>query len=770
MMKIKTNLLYLTSVLFLLTTAIPRTIAQQKKKPISTLVPDLDYIDPTIGNVAPLLNTNRPVVQLPNQMIRMFPKRQDHLDMQITDFPMLALNIITPQLIFGIKPSIGEVIDTGWYRRLTYDHDFEVTQPWYYSVSLTDEDIRTEFTAGEKTGIYRFTFPAGARKNLLLSHYYENGQYEFVNDHTLTGMEFVNDAIHSQKGVTYLYGIFSGSPETGKKQGEKDWGRYTVTGKPQKPARMKGERAWASYPENYNAAIEFRYAVSFISLQQAKHNYDKELKDITFDQLKSKGRSAWGKVIGQVKVEGGTEAQKRSFYTALYRCYARMVDMSEDGKYFSAYDNSTHEDKRAFYTDDYSWGNYLALHPLRTILDPEREGDMLQSYVNMYQQSGWMPEYPKFFGNRPGMFAFHSNIMFLDAYRKGIRNFDVNKAFEGMLKNAEKSTLLPSRKGVHGSLEDFYYAKGYYPALHPDEKETDSVAASKPGQKRSAVAVTLGNSYDSWALSELAKELGKQDLYKKYSPLAHNYKNLWFKKNDMFMPKDSAGNWIEIDPKFDGGHAGSDYYNENNGWSYKFNVQQDIKGLSELMGGPEKLEQNLDQLFREGLDRRKPDFWEKFPDQTGLIGQFGMGNQVTFFIPYLFNYTNAPWKTQKYTRLILDTWFQDNIFGVPGDEDGGSMSSFVVFTAMGFYPVTPGLPRYTITSPLFTKVTISLHNGKKFTLIAHNASRKNKYIQSAILNGKPLTSLFFSHSDLMNGGTVVLEMGEKKDKKWEIDY
>ena len=757
----------LLAISFFLCAGLASALAQERKTPI---ISGVDYIDPTIGNVAPLLNSNRPVVHLPNQMVRMFPKRQDHLDMQITDFPMLATNIITPQLIFGIKPSTGEVSDTGWYRRLTYDHDFEITQPWYYAVSLTDDNIRTEFTAGEKTGIYRFIFPKGAKKNLLLSHYYENGKYELISDHTITGIEYVNDAIHAQKGMAYMYGTFSGSPESGKKQGEKDWGRYTVTGRQQQPRPMKGERVWASYPENYSSPIEFRYAISFISLEQAKLNYEKELTNISFDQLKNKGRSAWEKVIGQVKVEGGTDAQKRTFYTALYRCYARMVDISEGGKYFSGYDNTVHEDKRPFYTDDYSWGNYLALHPLRTILDPQREADMLQSYVNMYQQSGWMPDYPKPFGDRPGMFAFHSNIMFLDAYRKGIKSFDANKAFEGMLKNAEKATMLPGRNGAHGGLEDFYYAKGYYPALRPGETETDAFAKLNSGQKRSSVAVTLGNSYDSWALSEFAKELGRQEIYKKFAPLAHNYKNLWYTKNSMFMPKDSAGNWIEIDPKFDGGHAGSDYYNENNGWSYRFNVQQDIRGLSELMGGPNKLEQNLDQLFREGMERSKPDFWERFPDQTGMIGQFGMGNQVTFFIPYLFNYTNAPWKAQKYTRLLLDTWFQDNIFGVPGDEDAGSMSSFVVFSAMGFYPVTPGLPTYTITSPLFTKVTISLQNGKKFTIIAAKASRQNKYIQSATLNGKALHSLFFSHDDILNGGTLVLEMGEKNDKKWDIQY
>ncbi len=740
--------------------------AQQTKKTAS----NLKYIDPTIGNVAPLLNTNRPMVHLPNQMVRMYPKRQDHLDMQITDFPLLSLNMITPQMVFAVKPSTGEVVDTGWFRRLNYDHDFEVTRPWYYSVELPDDGVLTEYTAGEKTGIYRFTFPAGKQKNILLSHYYANGSFEFNNSNSISGVEYVIDAIHDQKGTAFMYGKFTGKPETGKKDGEKDWGKYTVGGRPEKPKKMEGERAWVSYNSSASNVVEFKYAISFISVDQAKKNFEKELTNVSFDQLKNKGQAAWEKVIGKINVEGGTEAQKRTFYTALYRCYARMVDINENGKYYSGYDKKVHVSKRPFYTDDYTWGNYLALHPLHTILDPELQADVLQSYVDMYQQSGWMPEYPKHFGDRPGMFGFKSSVMFLDGYRKGIRNFDVNMAVEGMLKNAEKATMLPFRNGPAAGLEAFYNKKGYYPGLKPGEAETDSFASLKPGQKRSSVAITLGDSYDSWALSELANEIGKADISKRYAPKAQNYKNLWWSKYHMFMPKDEKGDWIEIDPKFDGGENGFDYYNENNGWSYMWNVQQDLKGLSDLMGGPEKMEQNLDQLFREGLERGRSTFFEKFPNQTGLIGQFGMGNQVSFFIPFLFNYTNAPWKTQKYTRLIVDTYFKDNIFGVPGDEDGGSMSSFVVFSAMGFFPVTPGKPFYTITSPLFSKVSIDLPNGKNFTLLAKNVSPVNKYIQSATLNGKPLQSLSFSHQELMNGGVLNLEMGTKTDKKWVIQY
>jgi predicted alpha-1,2-mannosidase len=736
-------------------------ITFQSNKARSQENTNLKYIDPTIGNVAPLLNSNRPVVHLPNQMIRVYPMRYDHLDLQITGFPLLAYNIITPQVIFYVKPSIGEVSDTSWNRRLNYDQDFEVNRPWYYSTLLTDDDIRTEFTVGERTGIYRFTFPEGVKKNLLLCHAYDTGLYDFSGSNKVQGTEFVADAIHQQKGTVYMYGSFTGTPRNGKSKGEKNWGKYSVgTWGGAKPTRMNGEKGWVSYSEKDSPVVEFRYAISFISPEQAKKNFA-ELDGLTFEALKEKGIAAWEKVIGQIKVEGGTEAQRRTFYTALYRCYPRMTNISEEGKYFSGYDKKVHQDKRPFYTDDYSWGNYLALHPLRTILDPEAEADMLQSYVTMYEQSGWMPDYPRHFGDREGMFAFHSAVMFLDAYRKGIRNFDSGKALEGMLKSAEQATMLPSRNGPKGALEDFYYEKGYYPALHPGEVETDPIVLAKRGQKRSAVAITLGASYDGWAVSEMAKELGNKDVSARYASKAKNYVNLWNPEKKFFMPKDAKGNWIDIDPKFDGGHAGLDYYNENNGWLYLWNVQHDMEGLIALMGGEKNFVQRLDQLFTERLDRGKPAFFENFPDQTGLIGNFGMGNQVSFFIPYLYNYTGSAWKTQKMTRLLLDTWFKDNIFGVPGDEDGGSMSSFVVFSAMGFFPVKPGIPMYTITSPVFSKVTIGLHNGKTFTLVAEKSSRTNKYIQSAKLNGKVLTTPWFSHDDLMKGGTLVLEMGEK---------
>jgi predicted alpha-1,2-mannosidase len=207
------------------------------------------------------------------------------------------------------------------------------------------------------------------------------------------------------------------------------------------------------------------------------------------------------------------------------------------------------------------------------------------------------------------------------------------------------------------------------------------------------------------------------------------------------------------------------YYDENNGWTYRWQTQHDVKGLIDLFGGVEPFEDGLDQLFRESLGRSKYEFWSKLPDATGLVGQFSMGNEPSFHIPYLFNYTNSPWKTQKWTRFLIDTWFKDNVFGIPGDEDGGGMSAFVVFSAMGFYPVTPGIPEYTITSPLFEELTINLENGNKFTVRAPGLSAEKKYIQSAKLNGETLDKPWFTHEELLNGGVLELEMGRLPNKK-----
>ncbi len=711
---------------------------------------NLEYVDPTIGTVGQLLEPTRPTIQLPNQMIRVAPQRKDYLDNQISSFP---LNIVSHRLgqVFSIKPSVKPVSRESWSTKMMYDHDLEVNHPWHYSTYLLDDEVTVDFTPGKKTGIYRFRFPQSAHKSILLDVY--NGgtsQYSFPSPTEVTGME----TWHGDVKV-YLYGVWSVGGTAGVWENGQLQVKNNISG--------KGVKAYVSFPAT-SKEIELRYGISYVSAEQAKLHYEQELKGRSFQVIAEKGKQAWEKVLSQIQVAGGTPAQKRSFYTALYRCYERMVDITEGNSYYSGYNKQVNTDKRPFYVDDWAWDTYLAHHPLRMILNPAQEEDMLQSYVRMYEQSGWMPTFPVLFGDHACMNGFHSSVVFLDAYRKGLKNFDIQKAYEGMRKNATDATIIPWRNGPKTPLDDFYHTHGYFPALPPGEKETESLVDNF--EKRQAVAVTLGTSYDDWALAQLAKDLHKQDDYTLFTARGLNYKNLWHPEKKFFLPKDDKGNWINIDLKYDGGPGGRDYYDENNGWTYLWQVQQDIPGLIALMGGQQTFEERLDQLFREGLGRGKHEFWNKFPDATGLIGQYSMGNEPSFHIPYLYNFTASPWKTQKAIRFLLDVWFKDNVFGIPGDEDGGGMTAFVVFSSMGFYPVTPGLPLYTIGSPLFSKVTIDLQNGKQFKLTAKNSSVVNKYIQRATMNGKVLNTPWFTHEQLMNGGHLELEMGPKPNKAW----
>jgi len=699
-------------------------------------------IDPTIGNVGHLLEPTRPTAHLPNQPVRVYPIRKDYLDDEITCFPLTAVSHRLGE-VFALRPVSSAPHPEVWMKRMPYDHDLEVTHPWYYSTYLLNDGITVEFTPGRLTGFYRFTFPSKATPSILLDMLNDGeSSWRFLSGSQVAGMETWQGGVK-----VYMYGVFSRPGTTGTL----DSGR---------------RKSFVTFPAG-SATIGFKYAISFISPEQAQKNFEEEISSKSFDQVKQHAEAAWADVMGRIRVEGGTAAQRRSFYTALYRCHERMVDITEDGRYYSGYDHRVETDKRPFYADDWSWDTYLALHPLREILHPAQEEDMLQSYVRMYRQSGWMPTFPVLFGDYACMNGFHSSVIFLDAWRKGLHNFDVAAAYEGMRKNATDATLLPWRNGPKTPLDDFYHEKGYFPALHPGEKETEPDV--HPFEKRQAVAVTLGASFDDWALAQLAKDLGKTADFNSFAPRARNYLNLWNNERKFFLPKDDKGNWIDIDPKFDGGPGGRDYYDENNGWTYLWQVQEDIAGLIGLMGGRQAFEARLDQLFREGLGRSKQEFWNKFPDATGLVGQFSMANEPSFHIPYLYDYAGAPWKTQQIIRLLLATYFPDNIFGMPGDEDGGGMSAFVVFSSMGFYPVTPGLPVYSIGSPVFSKVTIALDSGRQFTLIARNSSQTNKYIQRARINGVELKSPWFTHRQLMNGGTVELEMGPKPNKQWGAD-
>lgn len=327
--------------------------------------------------------------------------------------------------------------------------------------------------------------------------------------------------------------------------------------------------------------------------------------------------------------------------------------------------------------------------------------------------------------------------------------------------------MIPWSAAPSGWLDEFYKEHGYIPALKPGEKET--VANVSPWEKRQPVAVTLGTAYDEWCLSQIAAELGKKEDAEYFLARSYNYRNLFHPETRFFHPKDKDGKFIEgVDYRYSGGLGARDYYDENNGYIYRWDVQHNIGDLVSLIGGNEVFTAALDSMFDTPLGMSKWQFYSFLPDHTGNVGMFSMANEPSLHIPYLYNYAGQPWKTQKRIRVLLDQWFRNDLMGVPGDEDGGGMSAFVVFSMMGFYPVTPGSPTYNIGSPVFSDVKIDLGNGNVFEIVADGASHDNKYVQSVTLNGEELSGPWFDHSRITAGGVLSLKIGPKANKEWGI--
>lgn len=323
---------------------------------------------------------------------------------------------------------------------------------------------------------------------------------------------------------------------------------------------------------------------------------------------------------------------------------------------------------------------------------------------------------------------------------------------------------MPWTGGPAGDFDRCYFEKGFFPALAEGEEET---LPAHPFERRQSVAVTLEVCYDDWCLGQIAKELGHEEDYRRLSARAENYRKLYHPETGFMSPRLADGSWEPaFNPKLSGGQGGRAYFAECNAWTYTWHVQHQPEGLIQLMGGKDTFCDRLDQLFREQYEVPKYTFLGQFPDSTGLMGQFCMGNEPSFHIPYLYNYGGQPWKTQRRIRELMRLWFGNSPLGICGDEDGGAMSAWYTFSAMGLYPVCPGKPVYDIGSPVFDEITIHMENGNSFHILAHNQNPRHKYIQSASLNGKPHNLPWLDHTSLAAGGTLELQMGLSPNKEW----
>lgn len=705
----------------------------------------VDYVNPYIGNISHLLVPTFPTVQLPNSMLRVYPERADYTSEYVNGLPVIVTNH-RERSAFKLSVTTGDTLRP--VIPVTYDN--EHLTPYGFGIDLEDGAIHADYAVSHQSAVYRIRFKDGHGTLLLTS---------------------LNGAVSLAEGVFAGYQVVDGETKV-----------YVYMEVQEKPVQegflQHGQLMDGKSDSGRNACVamvfdapevHLRYGVSFISQEQAAANLHREIDTFDVEKVAAEGRKVWNETLGRLEVSGRSETEKTVFYTSYYRTFERPVCLSEDGRYWSAFDNRVHEDGGTpFYTDDWIWDTYRAAHPLRVVMNPSMEEDILASFVRMAEQSGndWAPTFPEVTGDSRRMNSNHTVATFADAVAKGL-DVDRQRAYEICRKALLEKTLAPWCGNPAGQVDAFFWENGYLPALAEGEAETDPNVHSF--EKRQPVAVTLGTAYDSWCASRLAEAVDELADAAWFGRHAQDYRNLYNPATGFFHPRDARGNFIEpFDYSFPGGMGAREYYDENNGWVYRWDVQHDIPGLIGLMGGSDAFVKKLDETFSTPLGRSKFEFYAKLPDHTGNVGQFSMANEPSLHIPYLYDYAGAPWKTQKRIRQLLRTWFRDDLMGVPGDEDGGGMTSFVVWSCLGLYPVTPGLAEYAIGSPAFPEAKVHLPDGKVFEIVAKGASEDNKYIQSATLNGEPLTRPFLSHDEVVKGGKLVFVMGNQPNKEWGI--
>ncbi len=747
------NLTVLCFFMGLVAFLIPRSSPSQMEEPA-------DFVNPYIGSISPKTGGTSPLVYIPHGMIEVSPEftpgiGDEYLADKIFGFPA------GPAVVMA---TTGNLTTGRGENSSGFDHDLETATPYYYQAMLEDFNINAQYTVTDHSIIFRFTFPDSVNSNVLMT-VLRNGSIEIVGNNSIQGFGTVR-YYKSQFGVMADDTLYFFAQFNRVLINSGTWKDKNAAGG-EKSRSGDNIGAFASFQTSKNAEVEVKVGISSNSIDEARAYLAKEIPNWDFARVRQTARDLWNAALSLIKIEGGSPDERMSFYTALYRTMGRKGNV---------------------------WDTYRCAYPLETIIEPERTLKRIKEFVDIYKNIGWLPSSGAMIGN-------HSTAVIVDAYMKGLRDYEVGEAYEGMRKNATEATMIPWRDAGHiTELEKCYYENGFYPAISvrdslrvSDEKDWlandgNIVYSQMPNQigwlpnvgenewvkevsswhRRQSVSVTLETAYDDWCLAQMAKALGKDTDYVLFMNRAHNYQNLYDSTIGFMAPKTADDKWVRpFDPKLSGGFAGEEYFAECNSWIYTFSVQQDVQGLINLMGGRYAFNKKLDRLFVEQPDPMdKPAFLGQFPDMSGLIGMYCQGNEPAFHIPYLYDFSGEPWKTQKMVREIMKLWYNSGPFGLAGDDDGGAMSAWYVFSAMGFYPVTPGCPDYEIGSPIFDKVEINVGSGRHFIIKADHVSPKNKFIQSAELNGKPLNKPWITHSDILNGGTLVFEMGPLANKSW----
>ncbi|HPG40132.1 MAG TPA: GH92 family glycosyl hydrolase [bacterium] len=631
-------------------------------------------------------------------------------------------------------PGSKESPDEGYRSR--FSHNTEVAEPGFYSVILEDEKIKAELTITERVGFHKYTFSEGQEPHILfdLVHSINNRQviYSFIrveNDSLITGYRQVYGWAknrHIYFAAQFSRPFMSWSME---RNGQ------VVDNTPEEAAAAL--KAIFNFEKGDDAVIQIKVALSPVSTAGALRNLQAEIPGWNFDNVKTRAAEKWRAELSRINVQADVKT-KEIFYTALYHSLLfPSLHEDSDGAYRGLDQNLYQAKGFDNYTVFSLWDTFRALHPLLTIIRPELVNDLVGSMLAHYEQNAHhvLPVWSLAHNETWCMIGYHAVPVIADAYLKGIRNYDVDKAWEAIHASATHSSYAGLGHYMH---------YGYVPI------DLEGEAASK----------TLEYAYDDWSIAQLAEALGKNGEAGKFSKRAGSYKNIFDANIGFMRGKKADGTWREpFDPFY--AHYGSDF-TEGNSWQYSWFVPQDIYGFINLLGGDKKFMNKLDQLFTVEAVKNA----DAPVDISGLIGQYAHGNEPSHHVAYLYNYAGAPWKAQERLHQIMTTLYDNTPEGICGNEDCGQMSAWYVFSAMGLYPVNPASSVYVFGTPVLTRAAIYVQDGKQFIITAQNLTANNKYIQSVTLNGKPYTNCWLSHRTIMEGGELVFKMGAKPNKKF----
>ena len=611
--------------------------------------------------------------------------------------------------------------------RSHFSKDQESATPGYYSVELEGPNVRAELTASPRVAFHRYTYHTADSASVLidLQHgpTWNKDQYhsqvsicdiQWEDSQTLTGHVRNSVWVHQD----YFFVLKFNRPTTGQ------------INLPMAETE-KGQRIVACFDMEPGDELLTKIALSTTSIEGARKNMEAEISDWDFESIRQTAKDNWNNYLKRIEVTG-TEAQKVNYYTSFYHTLIQPNQISDiDGMYRNANDEIVKTDGNAFYSTFSLWDTYRAAHPFYTLMVPEKVDDFVTSLVEQGEAQGFLPIWGLWGKETYTMIANHGVSVIAEAYRKGFRGFDAERAF-----NMVKRTQTVSHK--HKSNWENYMKYGYFPT---DLTEVESVSS------------TLESVYDDYAAADMAKRMGKEEDATYFNKRANFYKNLFDTQTQFMRPRNSDGSWKSPFDPSEVAHAeskGGDY-TEGNAWQYTWHVQHDVPGLIELFGGQEAFLNKLDSVFTVELKTTQADV-------TGLIGQYAHGNEPSHHVTYLYTMAGKPERTQELIRQIFDTQYRPEPDGLCGNDDCGQMSAWYMFSAMGFYPVDPVSGNYVFGAPQLPKIVLNLANGKTFTVIAENLSKENKYVESITFNGEPYTLNYITHEDILKGGTLVFKM------------